>query len=255
MRKISFSKKFKKRLGITAIILTLIGGGGLYLLYNLGLTDIPFIPKLPDDDQIKIACVGDSVTYGYGLPNWEENSYPTVLQNKLDAKYHVMNFGVSGHCVQESSDEPYTLSESYEMSIKYDADIVVFMLGSNDSKVDNWQGKDYFKKEYLKLLNDYKDSKIILCTPSTAFYIDYYGNVSNNDEDGITTFEIQPKVIEEIADIIRDIAYQDGYPLVDINNLTEGNPQWFTVDGTHPNADGAKAIAEAVYDKLIEITH
>ena len=32
---------------------------------------------------IKVACVGDSVTYGYGIENTEENSYPAQLQQLL----------------------------------------------------------------------------------------------------------------------------------------------------------------------------
>jgi lysophospholipase L1-like esterase len=126
------------------------------------------------------------------------------------------------------------------------------MLGSNASKTFNWQGKEHFLDTFNKLLDDYKDSKIILCTPATAFYIDENGEVSRDDDDGVTTFEIQPSVVEEIADIVRDVAVEDDYPLVEINDLTYDHPEWFSVDGTHPNEDGAKAIAEAVYKKLAE---
>ena len=49
---------------------------------------------------IKVACIGDSITYGYGLPDRENNCYPHQLQLLLDAKekgkYEVRNFGNSG---------------------------------------------------------------------------------------------------------------------------------------------------------------
>ena len=252
MKKLIFDKKSKKCLTIISIILVIFTLG-IFILYYFGFTHIPFFPDLPNHKQIKVACVGDSVTYGYGIENWEENSYPAVLQNLLGDKYHVMNFGVSGYCVQKDSDKPYTSSENYELSLNYDADIVVFMLGSNDSKTQNWQGAEHFKGAYLKLLEDYKGSKIILCTPATAFYIDEDGNVAREDEDGITTFNIQPKVIEEIAAIVRNVATESGYPLIDINNLTEDRLEWFELDGTHPSDNGAEAIANAVYDKLMEL--
>ena len=252
MKRLEFDRKSKKWLTIISVVLVIFTLG-MSLLYNYGLTHIPFFPELPSHKQVKIACVGDSVTYGYGIDDWEEKNYPVVLQNLLGDSYHVMNFGVSGYCVQNDSDKPYTSSENYELSLNYDADIVIFMLGSNDSKIQNWQGIEHFEDAYLNLLEDYKNSNVILCTPATAFYIDDEGNVAREEEDRITTFNIQPEVIEEIANIVRSIASEYGYPLIDINNLTENHPEWFTLDGTHPSDEGAKAIAEAVYNKVKEL--
>ena len=33
--------------------------------------------------KIKVACVGNSVTYGHGIENREKNSYPAQLQRML----------------------------------------------------------------------------------------------------------------------------------------------------------------------------
>ena len=33
--------------------------------------------------KIKVACVGNSVTYGYGIKNRETNCYPAQLQQML----------------------------------------------------------------------------------------------------------------------------------------------------------------------------
>jgi len=40
-------------------------------------------------DKIKVACVGDSITYGLGVSSWPENNYPVVLENLLGTEYHV----------------------------------------------------------------------------------------------------------------------------------------------------------------------
>ena len=37
--------------------------------------------------------------------------------------------------------------------------------------------------------------------------------------------------------------------VVDLYSATADHPEWF-VDGVHPNADGNRAIAQAVYDTL-----
>lgn len=242
--------KKKKGLIIMALVLALIGGSGFFFWDNLFGDDNSLETDPSNDAAIKIACVGDSVTYGYGLDNWKETNYPVVLQCLLGSDYQVKNFGVSGSCVQETSDGPYTTTLAYKKSLKYDADIVVFMLGSNDSKVDNWQGIEHFRNSYCDLLDSYGEAQIILCTPPTAFYINSLGEVTRDDADGITSFEIQPGIVEEMANMVYDVAKERGYKVVDINTLTDAHPEWFSVDGTHPNKDGAKAIAEAVYEVL-----
>ena len=47
-------------------------------------------------EKIKVACVGNSVTYGYLLPEREKNAYPVQLQKLLGENYIVKNFGKSG---------------------------------------------------------------------------------------------------------------------------------------------------------------
>lgn len=46
--------------------------------------------------KIKVACVGNSVTYGHGIEDREKNSYPTQLQRMLGERYEVVNFGKVG---------------------------------------------------------------------------------------------------------------------------------------------------------------
>ena len=48
-----------------------------------------------DTSKLKIACVGDSLTYGYGATE-EIYSYPVYLQEMLGYGYAVRNFGVDG---------------------------------------------------------------------------------------------------------------------------------------------------------------
>lgn len=66
----------------------------------------------------------------YGTSNWPRNNYPTALQNLLGDGYHVNNYGVSSYAVQHTADRPYTTLAHYQESLAYDADFVVFMMGS-----------------------------------------------------------------------------------------------------------------------------
>ena len=239
-------KKVIKRMIVTLLILAILISLGYSYLFNHGLSGKMLVPDPPKEGQIKVACVGDSITYGHGITDWTKNNYPVLLQNKLGDSYHVQSFGVSGRAVQDNSDQPYTALRFYTQSKDYDADIVVFMMGSNDSKPENWFGADAFKTSLCGLLDSYGDAQIILCTPPACFFMEKHTGTT-------TSHDLQPAVAEEIAGIVRDVAAERGYPLVDIYELTAANPQWFEKDGVHPNNDGAAAIAEQVYQAIIAL--
>ena len=201
----------------------------------------------PKEGQIKVACVGDSITYGHGISGWTKNNYPAQLQEMLGDAYHVENFGHSGRTLSDSGDKPYSESKQYNLSLEYDADIIVFMLGSNDSKPENWTNHDTFISEYNKMLDAYKENnpnvRIILCTPARAFF-------SGNKSEGKTNFDIQPSIVEQMGIRIRTFALLNGYECIDVYDITAGHKEWFEKDNVHPNAEGATAIANAVYEKI-----
>lgn len=227
-----------KILGFILLALLLIIIIGLIFLYFNGLSGISNTSE-PEEGLTRVACVGDSITYGHGISNWPKNNYPVLLQGLLGDKYHVNSYGVSGRAVQPDSDQPYTELPHYLESLAYDADIVVFMMGTNDSKPENWHGADAFKEDLLALLDSYGDTEIILCTPAASFFVD-------GQTEGLARHDIQPLIVGEIAQIVRDVAEKRGYPLIDIHALTLEHPEWFAKDGIHPSNDGAAAIAEEV---------
>lgn len=201
------------------------------------------------DGQIKVACVGDSITYGHGVKNWQNRNYPVMLGKALGDEYCVGNFGVSGCTVQASGDHPYTETESYSESLAFNADTVILMMGTNDSKQQNWKNADEFKKEYSALIDRYLQAenkpRILLCTLSAAFYTD--GKTS-----GPVSFGIRIEQINEANEVIRQTAADRGLELIDINELTSQHPEWFVNDGVHPNADGAAAIADKISEFILK---
>lgn len=204
--------------------------------------------KKPKEGQIKVACVGDSVTYGHGVFLWNKNCYPNVLQDLLGEEYNVQNFGVSGTTVQKHCKKAYTKMISYRKSINYEPDILIFMMGSNDTKPENWINGDTFKKQYLALLDTYISDEnvpeIYLCTLARVFYKD------ENQTTGESSFHIQADIVEEINLIIKEVAMERGYKLVDIYSVTATDRSLFQIDCVHPNVEGAKAIAEEIYKNI-----
>lgn len=235
-----------KAVKIMAVILTVIvlGLSVFAFFFTHGLTDIRTNPAYKIG-QIKVACIGDSVTYGYNLSR--KSSYPALLSGMMGESFHVCNFGISGSTVQDSGDQPYTKTKAYRESLVYEADILVFMMGSNDSKPENWQGEEKFREAYNKLLDSYlsndKKPNVYLCTVPTA-------NFPDGITEGLTNYDVQPLYVETVADIVRDIAKERNLPLIEINDLTENRRDLFGKDNVHPNEDGAKAIAQAVYEAI-----
>jgi len=135
----------------------------------------------------------------------------------------------------------------YQSSLQYEPDIVLFMLGTNDTKIDNFTSKEEFKEDYCSLLATYQNlesnPQIILMTPPTAY--------PNNGGD-LCVFEIQASVVEEIAQVIRDVAVEQKLLLIDINDLTAEKPELFS-DGIHPTSEGAGLIAKEAAEFLEDL--
>ena len=239
---------------IARIVLVLVGifflgGIGVFLyLYNNGLSGL-YTNSEPKEGQIKVACVGDSITYGHSVSGWSKNQYPAVLQELLGDSYHVANFGVSGACVNKKGNKPYISRTVYEESIKYDADILVLMLGSNDSKPKNWIDMETFLEQYGELLDTYlkenNSPKVYIGICAKAYYAD--GNTK-----GKARYNIRPEIVDQIAAALKQKYEKEDVVIVDIHNLTAGHPEWFEKDGVHPNKDGAKAIADEFADAILK---
>lgn len=243
------NKKFKITV-ILLIVCLLVGATVFGAMFFNGLSGIRLNPRYKEG-QIKVALVGDSVTYGHSIKNWPANNYPALLSDALGDKYCVKSYGVSGSTVQPDGDQPYDATKAYQWSHDFEADILVFMLGSNDSKPENWKGADKFKEEYLELLGTYTEVKnppiVLMCTPPTAYF-------PEGVTKGLSNYDVQPAIIEEIAEIIKGVAKDKNYNLIDINDLTENRRDLFGKDNVHPNNDGAKEIASAVYKSIMNLS-
>jgi len=243
------NKKVIKIMIVTVVMLGLMMMGGSSYMYNNGLSG-KLVNGVPKEGQIKVACIGDSITYGHGIKDWEVNNYPAQLQEILGDEYHVANFGSSGACVNPEGDQPYVSRDVYKAALEYDADIIVFMMGTNDSKPENWNGYESFKEDYRELLESLVEGetapRIIICTCAESFFLK-----DADTSKGIAEYDIQPAIVDEIAGkIFEESIAVSVAGLVDIHALTTAHPEWFEADGIHPNNDGARAIAEAVAEAI-----
>lgn len=195
-------------------------------------------------DKIKIACVGDSITYGAGLTDRENESFPSVLQNELADKAVVGNFGVAATSALKTAKAPYTETEEYKQSLAFGADVLFIMLGTNDIKTENWQeGSERFEQDYADLINSYKavnpNVKIFVGIPPRIFKDNVYGERSTM----VLEQEAFPK--------IRAVAETVGADVVDVFGATVEAEEHFP-DYLHPDAEGHQLIEQLLMKTFSE---
>ncbi|WP_438838420.1 GDSL-type esterase/lipase family protein [Streptococcus pluranimalium] len=189
-------------------------------------------------DKITIAAVGDSITYGAGVASTREtDSYPALLQEALGQKYHVINFGLSGRTLLSHTAKPYFKEPLAKKSFKVNPDIVIIMLGTNDSREVYWQPRCY-QKEYLAVIKRYQalesHPKIYIMIPPRVFFENPQPTYPNN------------KVVDgQLRKLIPKIAEKAGVSVIDQYKGTENHPEWFS-DQLHPNLEGNQAIVQAI---------
>lgn len=100
--------------------------------------------------NIRVACVGNSVTFGYKIDQREENCYPAQLQELLGDQYPVENFGKSGATLLRNGHRPYMQQEEFKKSVAFYPDILIVSLGLNDIDPRNWPNyRDEFISDYM----------------------------------------------------------------------------------------------------------
>ena len=189
----------------------------------------------------RIACVGDSITWGFTIVNRRKYSYPALLQQRLGAEYEVRNFGYNDASARFDADTPYIKKSVYQESLDWNPNVVLLMLGSNDTKKRNWD-PEIFRRDYKRIVESYQklpsEPRVILIAPIKIFqprHIPLLGLYSETMENGVRP-------------AIREIAAEMGLELVDLVNLFTDSK--YMMDGVHPQREGARMLEEAIFNGI-----
>ena len=187
---------------------------------------------VPPADAVRVACIGNSITDGYGIDMASQHGYPAQLQQLLGSGYLVKNFGVSSRTMLTKGDYPYMNEPAWRDALAFKPDIVVVKLGTNDSKPYNWKYGSEFKQDLTRMVSALKPAKIFLCSPIPAFK---------------PSWEISDSVIARaIIPIQREVARNNGLELIDLHTLFGTDSSLMLDDGIHPNDKGARRMAEII---------
>lgn len=192
---------------------------------------------------IKVACIGDSITYGYGIENRDSCSYPAQLQFLLGSTYDVRNFGHGGATLIRKSFRPYNTLPEYQAALEFASDMVIINLGINDTDPRSWPNySEEFIPDYHALMDDFK--KI---NPKVKIWICLMTPISHTHKrflSGTRDWHLQEQnAIRQIAETT------PGVGLIDLYSPLFVRPDLFP-DGLHPDAEGAGIIAKCVFGAL-----
>ena len=212
-----------------------------------------------DFSDVRIACLGDSLTEGSNLDkmeNYQQYSYPSVLKNLLNAE-EVYNLGMGGSSYGRYWDNAFV--DRYH-AIPQDADIILVMGGTNDGfaasekELGSLQEKKkrtfYGDVDELMqgLKRDYPNAKIVFATPLPNVLHDYL----RAQRSELLPQSLYAKAIKELAD-----QYQiEVIDLYNSNILDTHDAQVianYMPDGVHGNPEGYRILAEHIASELIEI--
>lgn len=185
--------------------------------------------------KTKVACIGNSITYGYLLPERHTQSYPAQLQQMLGDSYEVGNFGRSGATLLRHGHRPYTEQPEFSEALAFRPDIAVLHLGVNDTDPRDYpEYGDGFTADYCAIIDSLRAVNpqiriiIALLTPLKATHYRFKSG----------TRDWRLKLQRAIA----DVAQAKGVELIDFDTPLRDR-QDLLHDGIHPDAEGARLLA------------
>ena len=190
--------------------------------------------------RIKVACVGDSITYGHGIKDRARDTYPAQLQQLLGDRHDVQNFGVSGRTLLQRGDFPYRKEKAFGDAKAFAPNIVIIKLGTNDTKPQNWKFKDDFPADAKALIQEFQNlpgkPKVYVCRPVPVY--------------PPGAFNIRADVLDnELLPALDQAAKETGAQVIDLHTALSDRPDLFP-DKVHPNEAGAKLMAQTIAKSL-----
>ncbi|MHB8236293.1 MAG: GDSL-type esterase/lipase family protein [Acidithiobacillus ferrivorans] len=197
--------------------------------------------------KIRVACVGDSITYGDGVPQRHTQGWPGKLQQLLGTGYQVANFGHSGTTMLKNGGLPYWKTAEYKAATSFDPNIVIIMLGTNDANSKSWSRLgSRFTADAEEMIRHFAQlkahPKIYICTPPPIIHSNY----------GISEAMLIRGPISDIytAGHAMNVPVIPVYAELRRFFKTHGADVYYQADGIHPNAAGQKQIAQLIFQFL-----
>lgn len=216
--------------------------------------------------KTKIVCMGDSITEGFMVEEWE--NYPYKLGKLLGEDYEVINKGQCSTCVLNIETNeglmgiPYVRQDRYKEALEEKGDIYLIMLGTNDAQdgMDDVEDivyplfnmisrKVHFKEHYLRIVEDIQRvneaAKIYVCLPIPVQKCIWRKH--------------KEEYLADLREIMKEmVAQKEGLNLIDVYGAFAALPKevqlsLYREDMLHPNPKGYDLLAETIFKNLHKV--
>ncbi len=186
---------------------------------------------------MKLVCIGDSLTYGYGVLS--EACWVDLMKMHFDIE--VINEGVNGDTTSG------ILSRYYSDVIEKKPDYVIIMAGTNDILM-NYPLK-LVKENIILLIKEAKENSII---PIIALQPPIIAELAASYWDQTVNYETEARTLAAYINWLKVYSQDNNIDFVNFYDLfiNEINVNSLYSDGIHPNADGHKLMFDAVFELL-----
>ncbi|SRR5574344_2141159 len=242
---------------IIAIPIILFGILLIYLLlaynsiyYRIGSSNIPILKveamynfnENQEGPAIKIATLGDSLTYGQGASDFTE-SYPYLLAKNLAGEKQAVSLSPFAFPGAMTSD---LIDNFLDQAVAFQPDIATILIGVND--MHNHVSLPDFKKNYQKIISALKtnpQTKIYLI--SMPFIGDKFLMLPPYQKRFLNETEKYNEVIKTLAQE-NQVEYLD--ITTDTTELFKKSGNHYSLDHFHPSAVGYKIFAQLIYASI-----
>ena len=197
---------------------------------------------------IRVACIGNSITYGTGLQDPVRDSYPSQLQQLLGTSYEVGRFGKPGATLLRRAFRPYFQQQEFHEAMNFlrqsgaAPPIAVIHLGINDTDPLAWPNyRDEFIPDYSALIDSIRKAN-----PKARILVARMTPLSDRHHRFLSGTRDWHAEIQQTIELI---AQRKQCELIDFYEPLHHRPELFP-DAVHPNKEGYDIMAGVVYSAI-----
>lgn len=207
-----------------------------------------------EQSPVRVACIGDSITWGYAMTNRVAECYPAILQNLLGSGYEVRNFGDPGagvyeHCRRGDRPKAWRLRDEYEKVRAFRPDVIVSNLGINDAEEFMKElrpggiPRGTFRDQYVSLLKSFESAGR---RPRLIIWSRLGPTGKGHRLRGRPNASLMEVDLDEVAKRVDAETLDMFSPLTSFVETRD-----FAADGIHPEGAAQRVIAELTFSQIV----